>query len=79
LSADAVRFASKDLERQSSSSWLRRIWLTILWAFVGYGYNIWLAFIWSIVLLAAGVAVLWLWKQPESADWLGKISQRQTI
>jgi hypothetical protein len=72
-SADAVRFAGKDLERQYSSSWLRRIWLTILWIFVGYGYSIWRAYIWWISLLAAGVAILWFWKQPEGADGLGKV------
>lgn len=49
------------------------IWLTFLWAFIGYGYSLWYTLIWALVLLMSG---WWLAKRskimlPNSTETIG--------
>jgi hypothetical protein len=62
--ASEVRYAGKDRERRESDSLsFQRIWLTILWGSIGYGYYLGRALIPVVLFIISGTICLRLSKQ----------------
>ena len=59
--ATMVRFAERDADRKRSyaeHNWGVTIWLTMLWAVIGYGFSPYVALIWVVFFVLLGVVVL---------------------
>jgi hypothetical protein len=54
--ADEVLYYLREHERTAASTpWATKVWLTLQWALIGYGYANWRALIYFAVLVGAGV------------------------
>ena len=69
--AQDVLYQSRNRERrQAQNIFFDKIWLTMLWLVIGYGYRTWYSIVWGIILIAIGAFVYRMTPQGRKNTWL---------